>query len=471
MKNWMRILGIGLAVFLMGATAAQAVTRLSTKTVRIVVFKDGYCMVIKKVTGKIDADRRAIVAEVPSTAVLGSFWMVSDKADLTSVVVRQKIVPRIGRTDTEKQLELEFDPKTPEGDTELTWSYFGPGIRWIPTYRIGIGPENNAELLMQAEILNELEDIEGIPVDLVVGVPNFRFKDVISPMSLQASLVNTLQQSAPQLMGQQSMSNAMFTQRAGEYRGSPDYEDSTAATAPALPSSLTGEGAQDLFFYTIPNLTLRAGERAAVPTLAAKVPFKHIYTWDVHLQRAGVESAPTKGSHLSPVKLLKNEVWHQIEITNTTGLPLTTGAAMAMQGMLPIAQELLTYTPIAGKTQMPLTVAIDVRGTYAEEEISREANGIQFDSNNYARITKKGTLRVTNHKKEAVALLITSQFGGNCTQASDDGKFTQVDFSQDDWSNFRGHPALVGHSTVSWQLDVKPGETREVSCQYYYYVR
>ena len=218
MKRWLAMVGVGIAVCMMGENVAHGVTTLSAKPTRLVVFKDGYCMVVKEVRGRIDSDRRALVAEVPSAAVLGSFWMLSDGATTTSMVVRQKILPRAGRNETEKQIELEFGPKVPEGETQLTWSYFSPGIRWIPTYRIGIGRGDKAQVLMQAEILNELEDIESIPVDLVVGVPNFRFKDVISPMSLEAALRNTLQQAAPQLMSQ-SMSNVLFTQRAGEMRG------------------------------------------------------------------------------------------------------------------------------------------------------------------------------------------------------------------------------------------------------------
>lgn len=471
MQRWMRIGFILLAFCIMGDFAAQALTKLNTKITRIIVFKNGYCMVVKKVTGKIDSDRKALISEVPSSVVLGSFWMLPKDAKPISMVVRQKKVVHSGQSDTEKEIELEFGSNAPEGDTELTWSYFAPGIRWIPTYRIGLEAGNKAGIMMQAEILNELEDLEGIPVDLVVGVPNFRFKSVISPMALQANLVNALQQAAPQLM-EQSMSN-LLTQRVGEYRGATPIDNSRANTrvGPDLPSSLTGEGSQDLFVYTIPKLTLRAGERAAVPILSKEIPFKHLYTWDVHLQRSAVTGLSSKGVHLSPVKLLKNDVWHQIEINNTTGLPLTTGAALAMDGLLPIAQELLTYTPIAGKTQMPLTVAVDIRGTYEEEEISREANSIKFDGHSYVQIAKEGKLKVTNYKNENISLLITAQFGGNCTKASDDGQFTLVDFSRSDWSNFQGHPALIGHSKVSWQLKLKAGETREVTCQYHYYTR
>lgn len=470
MKRWLAILAVVVAVGMTVVDTAQSVTTLNAKVSRVVVFKDGYCMIVKEVRGRIDSDRRAVVNEVPSGAVLGSFWLLSEGAKPTSVIARKKIVTRAGTNESEKQIELIFDPKIPEGQAVLSWSYFGPGIRWIPTYRIEIGKADEAEVFMQAEILNELEDIENIPLDLVVGVPNFRFKDVVSPMSLQASLENPLQRAAPDLMAQ-SMARPLLTQRAGEFGGRTDREPTEAPSVPTLPPSLKGEGAQDLFVYTVPRLSLRAGERAAVSIISATVPARHLYTWDVFLQRSGVEGLPSGGAHLSPVKLLRNEIWHQIELTNTTEYPLTTGAAMAVKGLLPIAQELLTYTPVGGNTLMPLTVAVDVRGTYEEEEISRDPDGIRFDDNTYARITKKGTLSVTNAKREAITLLITAQFGGNCTEASDNGKITLTDFIAEDWGQFRGHPALVGHSTVRWELTVKAGQTTQVTCQYHYYAR
>jgi hypothetical protein len=300
-------------------------------------------------------------------------------------------------------------------------------------------------------------------------VPNFRFKSVISPMALEASLRNILQEAAPQLMSQ-SMANTLFTQRSGEFRGQPAEAPAPAAPgAPALPPELIGEGAQDLFVYTVPRLSLQAGQRAAVPLITASVPFRHLYTWDVRLTRSGTEGLGEAGPHPSPIKLLKNDVWHHIEMTNTTGLPWTTGAALAMQGFLPLGQELLTYTSAGGKCQLPLTVAIDVRGTYAEEETAREPQGVVFNKHTYARVNKKGTLRVTNYKKEAIDLVIQCDFGGKATAASDDGKITLTDFTGEDWTNFRGHPALTPHSNVRWSLNLKAGESKEVTCEYHYY--
>jgi len=449
-------------------SSARSETVLQAKTSRIVVFKDGYCMVTKEVTGRLGQDAKGFIEELPASMVLGSCWMMPNGSAPISVISRQQMIPRAGKTDTKKQIELTFDTESAGKDVKLTWSYFTPGIRWIPTYRIDIGQTDKANLMMQAEILDEIEDIEAIPIDLVVGVPNFRFKDVISPMSLQGQMTNVLQQVAPGLMSQ-TMSNAMVTQRAGETRGRRSPEEPIESTVPELPAELAGEQTQDLFVYTVPALTLRAGERAAVPIISTPVQFRHLYTWDVQLQRSGTETAGVAGPHASPARLSKNDIWHQIEITNTTGVPFTTGAAMIMNGALPVAQELMTYTSPGGTMQMPLTVAVDVRGTYAEEELARDPEGMRIDNTTYALIKKKGTLRITNHKKDAIDLLVACDFGGTCTEASDGSRIVLGDFSSADWKDSHVPAGLVGHSTIRWELKLKPGETKELTCQYQYY--
>jgi len=120
---------------------------------------------------------------------------------------------------------------------------------------------------------------------------------------------------------------------------------------------------------------------------------------------------------------------------------------------------------------VPLTVAVDIRGTYTEEETARELKAIRFDGDDYVRISKKGTLRVTNYKKEPADLMIACEFGGNATKASDGGTITVSDFANDDWRDFRGSRALTGHSTIHWELTLQPGSTKELTCEYLYYAR
>ncbi len=454
-----------------GATAAgPSLTALAVETERVVVFKDGYCMFVKKATGAVDREAKAVIEDVPESMTLGSFWLIPEGASLKSVVARERLIPRHGEHEREKNLEIQFDPRAADARANLTMLHYGPGIRWIPTYRILLGDGGEAHLMMQAELLNEAEDLVEVSLDLVVGVPNFRFSNCVSPMSLVAQLRNPLQAAAPQIMGQQ-LSNVLFTQRAAEVRRRPEGPDVGAGAAvPALPAELA-EGAHDLFVYHVPSLTLAAGERALVPVVSGMVPFRHFYAWDVHLQHAGTEAVPAGGAGRSPVNLLKNEVWHLVELTNESGAPWTTGAAMVMEGFLPLCQELLTYTPRGGKCDLPVTVAVDVRGTYSEKETGREQKAIRLDGTDYARISKKGTLRVTNHKDEDIELIVNCQFGGNATGASDGGRITLTDFVSEDWRDFRGSAALTGHSTVRWELKLERGGTAMLTCDYFYHTR
>ncbi|MEW6713138.1 MAG: hypothetical protein AB1403_25180, partial [Candidatus Riflebacteria bacterium] len=295
MRLSIRLLLLNAFLVLFSSGDASAVTTLTSRTAGAVIFKDGYCMVIKKVTGLIDSDRKSIIKEIPANAVLGSFWVQTEDGKPVSMVVRQQIVPRAGKNETEKQLELNFDPGMPEGQVSLSFSYFGPGIRWIPTYRIELSSSDKARLLMQAEILNELEDLENVPLDLVVGVPNFRFKDVASPLSLESRLSSALQSSAPQL-AVQSMSN-MMTQRAGEFNERSDMAGNQGSYAPELPQSLSGESAQDLFVFKVKDVFIRTGERAATALIASDVPIRHVYTWDVRLKHAGSDNFDPTGSN------------------------------------------------------------------------------------------------------------------------------------------------------------------------------
>lgn len=444
---------------------------LLTKPVRVIIFKDGYCMFIKKLTGKLDSNNKAIIKSIPEAMVLGSFWVVPENGKLISIVAKQKIITRKALQETEKHFVLQFDSNMAENDVEVLLYYFAPGIRWIPTYRIVLEENDKCHLMMQAEILNEAEDLNGVPVDLVVGVPNFRFKDVISPLSLETTLRNALQSSAPQLMSQVAVSNVFATQRMGESYGNISPSSDSPSGVPSLPPDLVGEGSQDLFLYKIPSINLQVGERAAIPLVSTEQTFRHLYTWNVHFSRSSIDNLPSTNSHISPVKLSKNDVWHQIELTNQSDVPWTTGAALIMEGYLPLSQELLTYTPIRGSVQIPLSVAVDIRGSYSEMDIQREINAIRFDGYDYVKITKKGTLQVINYKNEPVNIIISCDLGGNADSASLDGKIEISSFQNDDWSDFRGHKALTGHSKIIWKLQLASKEQKEVTCQYYYYIR
>jgi hypothetical protein len=358
--------------------------------------------------------------------------------------------------------------------------YFRPGVRWIPTYRLqlgggekGNGEKKFAHIALQAELLNEAEDLTDVPIDIVVGVPNFRFRQTPSPLVLESVLRNALAESDPNLMGNTSqLSNAMYSQRSSEFRrASAQANANPEGGQIQLPGELTAAGAQDLFVYNLPKLAIRKGDRAAVSIFTADAPFRDIHTWDVHVTRQDIEAAPSGAGIRSPLELSKNEVWHQIELTNSTNVPWTTGAALITQGQQPLSQELLTYTPPKNDVRVPVTVSVDTRGSFEEKETGRDLNAVNWAGYPYARISKQARLHLCNNKPIEIDVEISLRLGGKVTEAAHDGAITLGGFSAADWRDYQGHPAVNNSSEVKWRVKLKPGETFEPTVDYHYYTR
>ena len=404
--------------------------------------------------------------------------MLLNAAAIKSMTIEemQNTLPRTLTTiERTKRLTFRFDE--PEKPRSLNLLYFRPGLRWIPTYRVNLSSDpkvKTAQIALQAEILNEAERLEEVPMDIVVGVPNFRFRSLPSPLILEQVLRNTLVQAAPQLMGnfRNDLSNALYTQRSGEFRREAAQANVGGGEQIELPNELTASGAQDLFVYNLPKLSLDTGERIAVNIFNAdKVPYRDIYTWDLRVTRDDIEAAPSGSGVQSPLKLSSNEVWHQVELTNNTNLPWTTGAAMLMQQQQPLAQELLTYTSPKDVCRVPVTVSVETRGSLEEEEAGRELNALKWDGYTYARIEKEASLHLCNNKAEPIDVEITLRLGGKVTEASQEGKVALNPWDATDWNNYRGHPAVNNSSTVRWKVKLAAGETFEPTVKYYYFAR
>ncbi len=542
--------------------------QLTLKTERVVVFKDGHALIIKRATGTADAEGNVHTDQVPDNAVLGSFWAVGRKgavlsmrAEHTNAWRRSTAAPALGNayqanpvapttplasllggvkgktvtlvlddgkavtgqmlaiinTDAltyasvlpagseqpvtialRRVVRVEGDslPSRPGGgdafvrakrlsfvmgkpqagkEVELTLMYFTPGLRWIPTYRLSGDLKDSADMALQAEVLNEVEDLHDVALDLVVGVPHFRFGNVISPLSLEGQLRNTLHRAAPQLMGQ--MSNAMYTQRAGEHRAhSTAGHGGSGSAAVDLPKELAATGEQDLFFYSVPNFSLKRGGRATLPLWQATAPAEHLYTLDLkvvrHPSHGGMvnHNARPGGQPVgSPLRLLKTQVWHQLDLTNNAKVPWTTGAAMILRNGLPVGQDLLTYTPPKGTALLPMTVAVNVRGSLQETELERESSALRWAGSTFARIKKQGTVTVTNFTKQSIRMRITAHVPGKAAAVSDEGALTLDDYHADGW--YRNGYGVNNHSELSWDVELEPGQTIKRTYTVEFYVR
>jgi hypothetical protein len=186
--------------------------------------------------------------------------------------------------------------------------------------------------------------------------------------------------------------------------------------------------------------------------------------------RGGEASGADPSGVASPLRATMNPVWHQLELTNNSKVPWTTGAALTMRDSLPIGQDLLTYTPAAGCALLPLTVAVDLHGSFDEEETSRTPNALRVEGYDYTLIRKKGTLTLSSFRKERSIMRLSVGVGGKVEQASDDGRIKMNDFRAEDWVD-AGHLHVNNHSDVTWEMEIGAGETKKVSYTVSFYVR
>jgi hypothetical protein len=372
-------------------------------------------------------------------------------------------------TERRKRLSFDFGPEAASKALSVRLVYFTPGLRWVPTYRFEARKGGQGgTLALQAELVNELEDIRGAPFDLIVGVPNFRFRDVASPLTLEGMVRNALAQAAPSLMGQMNnLSNAMFTQRAGEWRGG--AEDEEMGDTPRIPDFGGSAESPDFFIHPLTAMDLPKGARAVVPLWSDEVPTRNLYTLDVQVRRDPNDSdmvqygsaRGSKGSP-SPLRLARAEVWHQLELKNVTKYPWTTGPVLVMREQVPQAQELLTYTTRGTDTLVPLTVATDVRALHEEVELERKQDALKSNRGRYALIRKKGTISLSNPRSERTPLRIQLSTGGKVEAVTGGGKVKVDDFRPEDWGD-SGLAAVNSHSEIDWMLTLEPGERKTLT--------
>ncbi len=362
-----------------------------------------------------------------------------------------------------KRLTLELGRAAAGQSVKLRLYYFVPGIRWIPTYRLQTRDGASAELSLQGELLNEVEDLDRVAVDLVVGVPNFKFKGTVSPLSLERTLRNALATAAPGLMGgdYNRFSNAMFTQRSMEHSdrslGAADASDG----AMGLASELAAERTQDLFSYTARGVRLPKGARTTVALWRTGVAQRHVYTLDLAVRRSrggyGYGEPDSPGS--SPQRLQKNQVWHQLELANASAQPWTTGAALVMQGELPVGQDLLPYTPPGARSLLPLTVAVDVQSAHAEEVVERRPNALSVGGRSYTLVRKKGTITLKSFRTERSPMVVTLDTGGKVEAEA--AKVAHGDSRPADGVEER----VNGHATARWELTLDPKASKTLTYQ------
>jgi len=373
-------------------------------------------------------------------------WLTIKEADITRVIFLEE--PNydysIDIPELKPVIELEFENKAAAQDLDMM--YLQNGLKWVPQYLLSLESENKGSLILQAEISNDVEDIENVPVDFVVGVPNFKYA------TQNAHLVDFLGQIGipgnRHHFAQNAFSN---TNIAYGVEAAPSASISDA-------SSVEGSENEDLFFYNIPSLTLPKGGRAVKKLFEESVKLSHVYETNLSANNENHRSYQ-QASLL--VQTPQNPVNHVVKLENTTNQPWTSAPILVMneQGRRrPVSQDLMKYTASSSNAFIKLTETPDIKISHTEKQMEVKPNAKRWRDNNYTLYKISGQIKVQSFKKKAVDLNIRRQITGTLLKTNKDWlKGELVNFNSPNEKNnvcWELKVAAKGEVTIDYEYEV-----------------
>jgi hypothetical protein len=355
---------------------------------------------------------------------------------------------------------LRFKVKGGANKEKLTIGYLEHGIGWTPSYLVSLTDDTHAQITMQSVVTNDAEDIQDADLFFVVGVPNFSYSNLPSPMSLQQSLVDFMRDAKDSFDKKAAgmFSNALQ----GQALALDERESAPISLTPSV-DELSSSPEEDLFLYSRSGVTLAKGERASYNVFAGDITFEHIYNWEVEDQ----PHVDAFGNVINPGQNVQDatradSIWHAIRLKNSTKFPWTSAPALVISGDKPLSQDTLFYTPKGASSTLNITVATDVRASHEEREITRQPDPTHRPNYSFELVTVEGKLKVKNYKTKDVRLSIGKTLRGRVESQSDEGSVVRL---------AEGIESDNPKSHLSWEVTLKPGEERVLTYRYKIWVR
>ncbi|MEJ2648118.1 MAG: hypothetical protein P8016_06885 [Sedimentisphaerales bacterium] len=381
-------------------------------------------------------------------------------------------------------LKLNWNDNTPAKTANVGMMYVQKGIRWIPDYRVEIDGKGQATIKLQATIINELADIENVKANLVIGVPTFAFQDTVDPISLQQTVAQLSSNFQSNSRTAYSFSNAIMTQAESSYRRvEPSSNNETIDLGPEVASSGKNE---DLYIFTLDNISLKKGQRMVVPIGEYKLKYKDVYVLDLPFGPPPEIRERFNNNQMAQIAKLYNapKVMHKIRISNSADCPLTTAPALILRNGRIIGQGMMTYTAIGASSDLDLTTAVDISVKKMDDETGRTPNAARWNDYTYSRSNLTGTISLTNHRTDTIELEVKRSVLGNIDDADNDGKITHTGGYEGEWIdsdrlpfwwNWYNWPYWWYHfntiSEVNWNLKLSPGQTINLEYKWHYFWR
>jgi hypothetical protein len=321
--------------------------------------------------------------------------------------------------------------------------YMQQGMNWIPSYFLKLKDDKNARLEMKATIENFNEAINNAETELVVGSPNLHFGKKLDPMAYDYLTVDNVYGD-----GGANYGNARV-----QYKTMNMAMDAEAAV-PAFNYNFETEGekSNDLYIYKLGKISLPKDGKGNFPIFAKELEYKDKYEGTIPDY---VNFFSTR--YVNPEESTY-DVFHSLEIKNTSGVPFTTAPIMVLNEKDQfLAQDELKYTPNGSNTNVRLSKAIDITMKCAEEEKSKNDNEKKIGKVVYGKVVLKGTITVDNFQDKEVTISITKNLLGEILSQSDNGKVTKK-------KNYYNN--MNASSEVKWEVTLKGNSKKTITYEY-----
>ena len=380
-------------------------------------------------------------------------------------------------------LHLDWKGQKAAAEADVGMAYLQRGVRWIPNYRVELDGQGKAKVILQATLINELTDLENATIHLVVGVPTFEFKETIDPLAMGQTLGTLSQYFEQGSSTRYGLSNSIMTQqisRMSEVRRQPQAEQPAAVD---LGPDVANTGkAEDLFVFTVNNISLRRGERMVMPVTEQAIAYKDVFVLDIpYAPPREVEPNLNDERQRELKKLLTSpKATHRIRMTNSSRQPLTTAPALLIRDGRVLSQSMMTYTSPGASSDITLTTAVDIKVGKTEKETKRTPNAQQWHGTILQRVDLAGTITLRNLRDTPAEIEVVRHILGNAGEVAPEGKAEMVNALENDefyarpsWWSWYSWPGWWSHyngvGRFAWDVTLEKGQSIDLTYTWHHY--
>jgi hypothetical protein len=336
------------------------------------------------------------------------------------------------------------------GAAKVHLSYLAKGLTWAPSYRVDLADPEKLVVEQKAVVRNELDDLESAEVRLISGFPNIPYAHVPSPLSATTDLAGFFQ-AASRRPGERRSFQSQFVSQA-------DMSSNFAAPRRGWDAEAVPRGEDvDVHYRSVGSLSLRVGESLMIPVAKGEAAYDRIVEWIVP------DTRRANGRHISANErrndpAYRDATWDAVRFRNPLAFAMTTAPAVFyVSGRRFGGQSLSAWVDAGEETILHITKALSIRTQALEREEEGEREIVYIGGDDYRRTKVSGTLKIENHRKVAVEVVVRRRFSGELLSADGDPKALLRE---------EGVYSVNSRRELTWRVAVKPGETKELAYRY-----